>query len=198
MPSGYTAPVNDGRVTTLEEYILDVSRGMAFAYHLRDSSFNGTIPLQKVDSYYSENYTEALEALNRWNELDYQGMVREWEAYSKDIAESNKRSVEEHDLVKHRYESMLQKVESWDPPAILQSTKDYALEQLRQSIDFDCGHGPYTQSAYPFKEWVEWHEQGLLDEVEYSLKSWRKAKERVDECNEYIKALYESLGLETP
>jgi hypothetical protein len=198
MPTGYTADVADGKVTELKDYILTVSRGMGFAYHLRDTGPTDGIPLQEEGSHYQTSYEDAVEKLDLWLKMSSAVRRAEYNRYVEDVESSNKRAVERHNKELSNYNNMIAKVEAWEVPDFLESTKEFALEQLRSSVDFDCGHGPYTSKVQPFEEWLVNHEAGIHRDVEYYRKKLEEERERTAEANRYIKSLYESLGLESP
>lgn len=198
MPTGYTADVANGKVTELEDYILTVSRGMGFAYHLRDSVGVDGIPLQEEPSYYQTSYEDAVDKLNSWLKMSRQQRRVEYNRYVEDVESSNKRAIKEHDRELSNYTNMIAKVEAWEVPDFLESTKKFALEQLRGSVKFDCDGGPWTDGVLSYKEWLIVHEGRLHRDVEYYRKKLDEERTRTAEANRYIKALYESLGLEPP
>jgi hypothetical protein len=122
----------------------------------------------------------------------------EYNMYVEDVESSNKRAIKRHNEELSNYNNMIAKVEAWEVPDFLESTKEFALEQLRSSVDFDCGGGPYTSDVQPLGTWMVNHEAGLHRNVEYYRKKLEEERERTAEANRYIKSLYESLGLEAP
>jgi hypothetical protein len=203
MPTGYTADVADGKVTELEDYILDVSRGMGFAIHLRDSGIKGKIPYDTERSYYKEDYEKAVKKLDDWNN---KSEIDKRVQFEKEMHEERNRLngyLSEKRKTKANYENMIAKVEAWEVPEFLESTKEFALSQLKESVTFDCAGDYYERSKEEaenrrYEDWVAGKESSLFSDVEYSLNRWKEEKHRVAERNRYIKALYDSLGLETP
>jgi hypothetical protein len=84
-------------------------------------------------------------------------------------------------------------VENWEPTTEENaSLKDYAIDQLKSSIDWDCKvYEPPTK--HTAEEWL----QGRIEATESSLAFYKKQKEaeikRVNESNKWVTELVESI-----
>ena len=154
MPTGYTAPVQDGSVTELADYALTCARGFGAMVLLRDSdqSLDATRRYVEEQSYAEASgyYVDALrKSKERLVELrsmtDEQALAASQAAHDEVVA-SNQRSEEKRVAELARYEAMIAKVEAWEPPTDDHAElKTFMLDQLRQSVEFDCR--PFSMPA---------------------------------------------------
>lgn len=195
MPTGLTADIYDGSDTSMRAYLMHIGRHMGFAVMQRDDPRD--TPIKRVEphtSYYDESLATNIERrawLDSLNAKEIAGAAQR--AYEDDHGAWFKRRAEKAELQK-RYEQMIRQVEAWEPGELLQGVKDLALEQLRQSIDFDCG-GTYDTAPEQPDPYV-W----LSREIAACDKAVQRAHEgiaeeiaRTAERNRYIDAFYAAL-----
>lgn len=147
MPTGYTAPVKDGEITSLTDFALTCARAFGAMVLLRDSDQSLEATRKFIeDGSYAENssYNEDRLAQCRARLAELQAMSDEdvLAAAQKahDAVVAGNAAYEEKRLVElARYEAMLERVEAWEPPTEDHvSFKEFMLSQLRESIEFDC------------------------------------------------------------
>lgn len=197
MPTGYTADVQDGKITDLRPFAMRCARAFGALITMRDSPFDAPIPpkLEPSTSYYDELIAQAQESLTRLpamtpEECDAAAVAD----YERAIASWNERA-QTRTLHRRRYEDMIGKVNAWHPPEAVMPLKDFMLEQLARSIDFDCD-GKYDSKPRPITG-AAWHQQQISDasrDLSYGLE--RRAEEiaRVDGRNLWLDALRVSLA----
>jgi hypothetical protein len=200
MPTGYTHAVQDGKITEFEDFVWVCARGMGALINMRDDRADAPIPERFEPSVeYHDNAIVAAQA--RLQELD--GMsplaVREaaQQAYAEKVKgddgyEAKKRGWRE------RYEAMLTKVQAWEPPTQDHAGfKSFMIDQLRQSIDFDCSGSFYDP---PEKlEPADWHRaevQKAMRDVAYHTAERAKEVERTEGRNRWLAQLRASLAAE--
>jgi len=195
MPTGYTADLYDGRATTAAEYLIGCAR--AFDY---ESGRNG----KKLEPS-TPDTTHADGAI-----LTHEARIAEVTAWSDDDADREAEKVyraemervqeqrAKYDAIQARYESVLADVEAWEPPTELHvGMKEFAVKQLRESLEFDCGTSwlkdPERKSGAVYR----------ADEIASAAKSLSyyredraKAIKRTEERNAWVGALLESLPAE--
>lgn len=94
---------------------------------------------------------------------------------------------------------MLAKIESWkEPTEQHKKLKEFAIEQLKSSIDFDCsdGHEKYYLEE-PRKDTVEeyksWKLNRLLEDIKYHTEHYEEECKSVKEANKWVEDLINSL-----
>ena len=139
--TGYTAPLLNGEITTLEEFANVCSKAFGFCYHLNDVLVTSNyVPasFEHKISYYKENIHKLAEE------------IRYLESSPKNVIEENRKKYIKGEIVKTENEIALNKmnevrladlIEELNKkvfPEHLESTKNYMLKQLEDTIENDC------------------------------------------------------------
>lgn len=175
MPTGYTYGVQEGKITTLEDFAKSCAR--AFLWQARDSEEKDLRKLVTGDGtldYYIKALKEAEDNLAEIESLDDAGWQHKYEdkcaTQLRYVTEYNKRVNEE----RIRYTKMLEKVKDWTPPSNEHiELKKFMIEQLESSINFDCADSYMDEKPEPFDSWKKFT-------YESAKKSVIRAKEDVD------------------
>lgn len=193
MPTGYTAKIYDGTDNTLRGFLLEVSRGMSYSIMQRDM---GPGPVERCtpSGYHMRKIQEAKERLKSLNAYTQEDIEREYnKVYLIIFDKATKNNLENKELAL-RYEKLIEELEAWDPDPLMESTKKYGLEQLRQSLDYDCYGYPYAPLIkIDPREWYGNERDRALQDIEYHTDENQKELEQCAERNKYIDALYRSL-----
>lgn len=196
MPTGYTAPLHDGDDISFEDFVLRCARGMAACILQRDEGLDSPPRMVKVSSYHQDRIDEAQGRLAELEAMafgDFAKMARE----AHKVAEaSHLAAIAENEAMRQRYVDMIGVVTEWTPPSSEhKGLKTFMLEQLRESLDFDC-HEP----SPPTKLNGGAYREELVDrahrDIEYHTKALSEEEERTHARNMWTKVLYESLGRE--
>lgn len=189
MPTGYTSGLYDGE-QTFEDFITGVARGMGYTIMQRDEATSSKPRLRRFNEYELKSLKEDVDQL-----YDYLSKTpkERYQVYLSKRQEHNvykKKSQRERRAMRKRYENMLEQVRAWDIPEILESTRDYAIQQLESSIDFDC-----SEYDWKFPTYTSWkQEQESLRSLKRHAEYIEEEVERVQETNERILALYQSIN----
>lgn len=198
MPTGYTACVQDGNVTELKDYILRCSRKFGALIHMRDDALNTSIKHREVSDYRLNRLNEIkkdFEEFKKLSDEEIQKMLDE--SYLQKI-EQQKKGLKEFEIGKQRYLDMLEKVKEWQPPSDdHMNLKNFAIEQLEGSLDFDYSD---TSKEYylrePFKDSVEQYRQfkieSYIKDIKYHSDEYKKEAENVEKINKWIDDLVNS------
>lgn len=198
MPTGYTADVGSGKVTDFADFAMQCARAFGACVTMRDDPSDATIPDEfKPSSYHAERLAEAKSELSRLQSMTVdQQEVAARDAYEQALAYQKKYRREKEEQ-RARYEAMLGKVGDWSPPTPDHvEMKKFMREQLRTSIDFDCG-GSYEPEAKKLSR-SEWYEVALKKaehDVNYHMIEHQKEVERAANRTAWVKALRASLGI---
>jgi len=157
MPTGYTHAVQEGKITELKPFALQCARAMGALVMMRDDSYDTPIPdkFEPSTDYHDEKLKEAqadIVMLAGLSPEDCQNKADE--EHSEAVERWKKRKAERLEQFK-RYTAMIEKVRSWNPPQQLVSLKDFMLEQLNESVKFDCG----DRHVIVQMAWEAWNER---------------------------------------
>lgn len=196
MPTGYTADVADGIVTDFRTFALTCARAFGATVMQRDDPTNEPPKHREMPAYYGEELAKSeaeqarLAALTL-TEAEMEMLTEREESIAyRDEYRAKKAAT------RSRYESMLAHVEAWEAPtADHGGLKSFMAEQIRQSIDFDCGgaYEPAIPDVRPAAAWLTDKRVQAAAEVARNRKSIAEEQERCDTANAWIDALYESV-----
>lgn len=197
MPTGITSGVYDGTETTMRQYLLRVSRSMAYAMRQRDSDPSEHVKrVEPETSYFDESLKRGRDRIEWLSALSVAEVADQAaQAYEKAYAGWRERRDEKHQL-QLRYETMIAEVEAWQPDPLIQSTKELALSQLHESVKFDCAWSDAPPVRREPSEWLVAEQEAAKRSIKYAKDEIAKAIKRAEETNRYIDAFYASLPVE--
>ncbi len=194
MPTGYTAGVADGKVTTLRDFANVCVR--AFLISCRDESLDAPLPMtvEADTSYDDERLREVRAALLELSELsDDECAQRAATACAKrnaSEAQSRAQAIATRDL----YRAMRERVEAWQPPIELHPLREFMLSQLAIAEDFDCSfreRGP--EVAQSGNDWRAERVKNLCEDIGYHETERAKKLMSAALTSRYLRVLRESL-----
>jgi hypothetical protein len=195
MPTGYTAGVADGTIKDFKTFALRCARNFGALVTMRDEPFDAEIPESfEPSSYYKEKLENSLNDFENFKKLTNEQIEEQCQkSYEDELASYNE--YKEKDLIQQQnYENMLKKVKDWNPPTSEhQNMKKFMVEQLTESIRFDCGYSRQEPIKLSSKEWAEKEFNKINKDIEYYQKALAEEEARCRERTEWIKALRNSL-----
>jgi len=191
MPTGYTAKVNDGTITTLKDYALCCLN--AFVRNCDDTLLDVTKTLQP-DPYHLEKIKEIQDEIVTTLTLT----KNDCEISAKRFFEKERcyreRDIQCRQEIRQRYIDMINKINLWQIPEELTKLRDFMLDQLTESKRSDCYECDLpTITKLSGEEWKLQKIQDLCETLIYHTKEWRKECEKTEKDNHLIKTLLESL-----
>lgn len=196
MPTGYTHDVGTGELTDFRAFALRCARAFGATVTQRDEDINIPPRHREVDPYYTAKVSEAEQELERYKAMSLDEAEAEMEAEHKQAIEHQRRTISERNAQRERYEQMAALAEAWEPPTEEhRELKDFMVNQLVESIDFDCNTSyiPKPPPRQPARDWL----RDKVMMVESRLSNARsRLHEQEDNCaaaNAWIDALYASL-----
>jgi hypothetical protein len=199
MPTGYTADVADGKVTDFRTFALRCARQFGATIMQRDNPMDEPPKLREESPYYVESVERDEARVAFLDALTAEEAERE-AAKEFDRAMASHRKYEgERTETRNRYNAMLAEVVQWTPPTPEhQGLKDFMLQQLHESIKFDCGPLWGAPERMSGAEWLAAEKERAARSLARSRESLREERERVKGANEWIAALYDALPETVP
>ena len=197
MPTGYTCRVQEGNITELKDYILLCARNFGGFIHMRDDNLNDEIRLREESNYHQKQLDEYTKQLKELQDKSDDELQDEIQLY---ISDENKRRAE--CLVakieyKKRYNSMLEKVKQWEIPSDdYKELKKFSINQLEESIKWDCRDSEYDNPITDIPSVQQWREnkiESCLSSIKYHSEKLLEEKQDVKEVNNWITSLLSSL-----
>lgn len=181
MPSGYTAGVADGTVTSFREYASRCMRAFGALIDMRDDPSTTPIPDEVVPSdYYAKEVAETegrIAALCAMTEAE---VAAAWEADCLSRNNEYERRAAERDETELRYRRMLELARRFVPPTFNHGDfSKFLVRQLEESLRFDCSTINRPTLPQTANEWRD----GEIERERRWLESCKKSQqEEIQRC----------------
>lgn len=192
MPTGYTAPIEDGTLTSFPEFAMRCARAFGALIEMRDYAMDAPIPEKFApDSYHQRELTKArkeLAALSAMTPKQIEAKAKaDNELAARTWADWKKRAA----LERSRYEAMLAKVEAWQPPTPDHvELKKFMADQIRISMS---DYVPELPKPITAKAWLTRERGRLKRDIAYHAEKHAEEVKRAAERSEWVAALRASL-----
>lgn len=193
MPTGYTEAI--GRGVSFKEFVLLCARGMGALITMRDDPWDAPIPDEfKPSDYHQKELVKAQDRLTILNSLSLAAADKMVQDAYMDALRSHEDSRQKNRELESKYREMLRRVEAWEPPTPdHQGLKKFMMEQINQSIDFDCGYNPKRPTLKSPQDWLTEEKGNALRDIEYHTREKEAEERRSAERTKWVQALKKSL-----
>ena len=189
MANGLTACILEGKITNGRDFIFKCSRNEGALYRQANNFHFNDEPIYHEANleHYDRKIKESKQDLEMYRTMSHEEAEKRIEEECAFHEGYNVRRNEETEATREKYTKILNEVEAWNPPEQLQHMKDFAIRNIKESIEWDCGKRKDVVFTRPTAE--EW----LAERVEMSenfIKMYEGNKEehikQVKEANEWI------------
>ncbi len=196
MPTGYTADVQDGKLTEFNDFALRCARAFGALITMRDDPMDAPLPdkIEPSTSYHDKALAEATATLARLRDMTPAKAEKEAQKAHAKLMAAHEEYEAEKRLRRERYEAMLAKVREWTPP-----TKDHVglktfmKEQLAESIKFDCGPPSPAPKLQSGPDWLAAELARAERDLKYHTENRAEEVQRAEGRTEWVKQLRKSL-----
>ena len=202
MPTGYTAYIKDGDITTGKDFLKLCLRNFGVAINMRDEPLSKPVPTRfQPDPYYKKNYEKTVEVRNKYRQMTFEEAKKKLiEKHKKDI-ESTKKSLDKYIAEDERYMKIRDEIEKWIPPTSEhENVKKFALNQIDISLNTDIREyynkelskdlDVSDEAVYSYMNDInEFYE----DDVARAYKRWQEELKRTADKNMWMKQFLDSL-----
>lgn len=195
MPTGYTAAVQNGEITTLREFAMLCVRAMGVAIAMRDEPMDRPLPeaFEPRTEYHDKGILAARERLEWLSTLTTDAIETHAQAaYEADLKRFNESEARRQEQ-ESRYQNMLAQVEAWQVPEDISGLRGFMLDQLRQSIDFDCSPTGERPVKVAGPKWFEQEKTKADWELGYHTQQRDAEVKRANERNEWLRTFRAAL-----
>jgi len=195
MPTGYTADVGDGKVTDFAKFAMQCARNFGALILMRDDPMDTPVPEKFEPSDYNLlRLEEQRRRLIEFEAMTPEEATRQCRSEHQKEMESWQERKERRTLKRQRYEQMLSKVRSWQCPPDHVNLKDFMIDQLMESIKWDCDD-TYDLPSKPLDvdTWRGMRIAAIRKDIEYHQEQYAKEVQRTNDRNEWVRQLRESL-----
>jgi hypothetical protein len=199
MPTGYTSEIGTKDNLTFKEFTLKCARAFGACIHQRDDASDILPQKQKVDNYHISQLNAAIKKLKTFKKTSKKVLRQKME---RDFLKRNKElliSIEKTHALQNKYKLMLKKVNNWIPPSTEHDgLKKFMIEQIAESIKWDCSTSYYEEGLArkqeSFEEYYRNEIKSLEKDIKYHEEKYNEDVERTNKANQWIEDLYNSLN----
>ena len=198
MPTGYTGPVQEGKITDLAEFATLCAGAFGAFMHQREDHPNSPRTMPERYDHAERRLAEVRQEKAEWEAMNEEARYAEWSDYAREQEKLYHEAVAKRSLYRSRYEAMLAQVVSVDVPSTHQEFKNFMISQLEDSIGFDCGDGSFEKQYYKVQSYPEWcktTEEMHSRYIAMYEDDARREQKRHNERLEYIRVLKDVFGV---
>jgi hypothetical protein len=192
MPTGYTSDIYENKNVSFESFALQCARAFGSCISQRDDPMTVKPKLQEPDIEYGVKKIAELEKFKKPTKAEFKKHILE------SISDLEADAKKSNDIAL-RYEQMLYKARAWVPPSKEhENLKQFMIDQLVSSIQFDCHASYYQEQIKSLKEMTyEDYVSNVMhsnkEAIKACVESIKKAKDSTAKNNEWITLLFNSL-----
>ena len=196
MPTGFTAFIEDGDITTAKDFIMLCAREFGATMSMRDEPLSTPIPeTLEPETFYQRRLIEEQKRLETVRAMTLEDAEKKMDEDYRSRLESFEKNKKRKEELCKLYDRFTNEVRSWTPPTQdHQKLKEFALDQLRISRPDPSSLDKMKPTKMPADEWLE----AELDDCIKSVKRYREyaksEQERNESRNKWISDLRDSLA----
>ena len=197
MPTGYTCKIEEG--ISFKEFVLECAK--AFVIECRDSNVLPVEIPEDENNYYAEQIASAMKRLTAVKKMSYARCEKAaLKEFNKFVAEARK-SIDDNIELEKKYIAMREQVEKFVPPTPTHvNLKNFMLQQINDSIKWDCGGDYYVDRLKELvkpltgAEWKREQIESCKHDIEYNQEYYAEQENRRTATNNWLKSLRNSIG----
>lgn len=175
MPTGYTAGILDGKITTFQEFAKQCMRAFGATIHMRDDDMSAEYREDTPSGYHIEEIEKATKQLKEIKKLSDEEIIAKKMSELENSKAYHLKSIKK---AKDGFKSLsyiLNDVREWEPPTSEHTgIKEFMIDQILKTIDFDC------KTDYHYD---------LLAEIELEMKNLNAKEIRLEMISEANRSL---------
>lgn len=194
MPTGYTYPVVDGKITEFNDFAMTCARAFGALITMRDDPTDAPIPeeIKPETSYYDDRLAADKKRLGEVQAMTNAEADAAAQAAHDEAMASRAKYLRDKETEAERINAMLAKVRAWTPPTADHiEMKKFMIDQLTMSLP-----GEYAPAIPALLDGAEWRKQEIDRLAESIVRSQKYIDEEVNRAKrrtEWVKALRASL-----
>lgn len=204
MPTGYTAGIIDGKITTFEQFATQCSRAFGATIHMRDNPLDSPYEPRTPSEYYVNSLQSQREKLEETKTMTDEAIVQDFENLLNDSLKYHERELEKTKVNLGRLNSIMESAKSWVPPTEdHEGVRDYMIDQLEITIKADGDPSYHVNKIVQAKKELEegidpkvYREEKIKeieDRISYYGAEVQKELERCKQSNDWMDKFLESI-----
>jgi hypothetical protein len=204
MPTGYTAGILDGKITTFPQFAKLCMRAFGATIHMRDDDMEEEYKERTPGTYHTENLLKARQALIDVELLSDAEIISNQIAELKDSQQHYENAIIKIQADRIKLDEMLQEAQAWEPPTAEHAgIKEFMISQIKSTIDFDCSGNYYNEALLKVNYELETLSAASVrasiiekanKDIAYHTKELNEEIERCNKANQWVADLLNSFN----
>ena len=202
MPTGYTAYIKDGKITSGKEFLKLCTRAFGIAVHLKDESLDVPTPNHfEPHPYYEKAYKDSLVSREKAYSMTLEEVKEDIISKYNDNKGRAEKILEKYKDEDKKYLKVREEVEKWIPPTSEhENLKKFCLEQIDMSLNTSLYewyekdiNKELDTSDDTIKKYIDILRDNADEKLKRAYKNWQEELRRVEEKNLWMKQFLDSL-----
>jgi len=203
MPTGYTAPILDGKITNFKDYAKLCMRAFGATIHMKEESLDVEYEERKPSEYHIKALKEWQEKLTELSNMSDEELLEKRRSEIMSDIEYHEKQIIKHDNNYSKLMSILNDVQSWEPPTEEHTgIKKFMTEQITETLKYDADSKYHKleikERQKKLKELtIEEVKKGYIKDANYNIQYHIKHNEddikRANDSNEWVNKFLNSL-----
>lgn len=204
MPTGYTAGILDGKITTFPQFAKLCMRAFGATIHMRDEDMDAKITPRVPSDYYLDEIEQAKQLLKDAYNLSDEDIIKRKEEELEESKEYHLKAIEKAIIDLKNMNNILKDVKKWQPPTSEHTgIKDFMISQIEETIEWDCKTKYHSEALEKIElelSTIDASEirKAMIKQAEkdfdYSTKNYNEELERCNGSNKWVADFLESLS----
>jgi len=200
MPTGYTAYIEDGEVSSGNDFIMLCARAFGATISMRDEPLNKPIPEKFEISSYNNNQLETAKLnLSKIENMSNDDIQTEIDLEYNKNQQYYKNKIEENKIQYNRHINILNEIKKWIPPTLDHNElKQFAINQINLVLSDYAESDYYIDKINEVKptidQWKREKIESIKKDILYYTKEINAETKRIESRNDWIKQLRDSLN----
>ena len=204
MPTGYTAGIIDGEITTFEQFATQCTRAFGATIHMRDNPMDSPYEPRTPSDYHTNSIQSKRERLEEIESMSDEKIVEDFNTQLEEDLKYHQTKMEEDKRNLEKLNSMLESAKSWIPPTEdHQSFRNFMIEQIESTIKVDGDPSYHTNKMVEIKKQMEeginpkeYREETIQEikgQISYHETEYQKELVRCKDSNDWMDKFFESI-----
>jgi hypothetical protein len=204
MPTGYTAGIIDGEITTFEQFATQCTRAFGATIHMRDNPLDSPYEPRTPSEHYVNSLQSQREKLEETKTMTDEAIVQDFETLLKDNLEYHEKGLEKDHANFEKLNSILESSKSWVPPTEEhEGLRNFMIEQIESTIKADGDLSYHINKILQIKQemkdgidpkvYREERIKEIEDRITYYEGEIQKELERCKRSNDWMDKFFESI-----
>ena len=204
MPTGYTAGIINGEITTFEQFATQCTRAFGATIHMRDNPMDSPYEPRTPSDYHTNSIQSKRERLEEIESMSDEKIVEDFNTQLGEDLKYHQTKMEEDKRNLEKLNSMLESAKSWVPPTEdHQPFRNFMIEQIESTIKVDgdpsyhvnkmVGIKKQMEEGINPKEYREETIQEIKSQISYHETEYQKELVRCKDSNDWMDKFFESI-----